>query len=77
MTLGLPVSSLLPPIIDVPREAEISGATLESRNRPSRELSRAVDDFEATLSLSSRHSQSSQISCLADILSNSTSSSGK
>ena len=73
---GFPFSSVLPPIIDVPRESESAGTALESRNRPSRELNRAVDDFEATLSQSSRHSQSSQISCLADILSNSTSSSG-
>jgi len=69
-------SSVLPPIIDVPRESENTGAALELRNRPSRELNRAVDDFEATFSQSSRHSQSSQISCFADIY-NSTSSLGK
>ncbi|XP_032793772.2 KN motif and ankyrin repeat domain-containing protein 3 isoform X2 [Daphnia magna] len=71
------VSSVLPPIIDVPRESDSVGATLDSRSRPSRELNRAVDDFEATFSQSSRHSQSSQISCFADIIFNSTSSLGK
>ena len=74
---GSSVTSTLPPIIDVPRETDNSGASYESKIRPSRDLSRAVNDFEATFFQSSRLSQSSQISCLADALSNSTSSSGK
>lgn len=75
---GSSINSTLPPIIDVPtRESDNSGTTFESRIRPTRELNRAVNDFEATFFQSSRLSQSSQISCLADALSNSTSSSGK
>lgn len=69
----------LPPILDVPKEVEAATLPLVSSrysySQLNDNLNRAVDDFEAALSVSSRNSRSSQILFNADVLSNSSTSS--
>lgn len=69
--------SSLPPIIDVPsREVDYAPRDPYASAVHLRELNRAVDDFEAALSLSSRNSQSSQnAGTSTDTFANSTASS--